>query len=603
MPRIHRLPEALANRIAAGEVVERPASVVKELAENALDAGARHVSVELRAGGTKLIVVADDGCGMEPEDARLAVERFATSKISTPDDLHHIETMGFRGEALPSIGAVSRMRILTRPPDRAEGTVVVVEGGSVRKVEPVGCPPGTRVEVADLFYNTPARRKFLASTNTERAHCHDWVVRLAMARPDVAMKLTHDGQVLFSTAGTGDLLSVLAAAYGSNAARELLPVLLETDDARIFGFVSGPRLIRATRQHQYFFVNGRFVRSRALSHALTQAYGSLLPAGRYPLCAIHLVLPPTDVDPNVHPTKIEVRFAYEGRVHDLVERAVSEALEQAGLRPGTPPPLRAEKGVGSVGRASAAARLRIGPLADKLDARDDGLGVYAKPADYRTGRVAGPRGAGPAPRRLEVADEAAAPEPEIQVLGQLARRYIVALSGDRLLLIDQHRAAERVLLDRLQPSVQPARQYLAVPVSLELSPRQAAAAAEHREALAALGFDLEPFGPTGWLLRSVPVGMEYAAPADYIAAMLEELSEWKGAPTGRPREEALRALVACHGAIKAGQSLSYDEMRRLVRDLMATNSPAVCPHGDPVILTLAAAEIDRRFERKPQRDT
>ncbi|MCX7597262.1 MAG: DNA mismatch repair endonuclease MutL, partial [Armatimonadetes bacterium] len=441
MPRIHRLPEALANRIAAGEVVERPASVVKELVENALDAGARHIAVELRAGGTKLIVVADDGRGMEPEDAVLAVERFATSKISAPDDLHHIETMGFRGEALPSIGAVSRMRILTRPADRAEGTLVVVEGGVVRKVEPVGCPPGTRVEVADLFYNTPARRKFLSSTNTERAHCHDWVVRLAMARPDVAIKLVHDGQVLFSTAGTGDLLSVIAAAYGSNAARELLPVLLETDDARIFGFVSGPRLIRATRQHQYFFVNGRFVRSRALSHAVTQAYGALLPAGRYPLCSVHLILPATDVDPNVHPTKIEVRFAYEGRVHDLAERAVREALEQAGLRPGTPPPLRPESGIEPADvaqRASASGRLRVSPFADRLDGRDDGLAVYARPADYGRGHVDRPeeaapletpaetrRGAGPpAPTRLEVTDAGEASQREIQVLGQLARRYI-----------------------------------------------------------------------------------------------------------------------------------------------------------------------------------
>jgi len=600
MPRIHRLPEVLANRIAAGEVVERPASVVKELAENALDAGARHIAVELRAGGTRLIVVADDGCGMEPEDAVLAVERFATSKISTSEDLHRIETMGFRGEALPSIGAVSRMRILTRPPDRPEGTLVVVEGGALRTVEPVGCPPGTRVEVADLFFNTPARRKFLSSTNTERAHCHDWVVRLAMARPDVAIKLVHDGQVLFSTAGTGDLLSVLATAYGANAAREFMPVLLETDDARIFGFVSGPRLMRATRQHQYFFVNGRFVRSRALSHAVTQAYGSLLPAGRYPVCALHLTLAPTDVDPNVHPTKIEVRFAYEGRVHDLAERAVREALEQAGLRPATPPALRPHTSALPGPRSSAAEHLRVGPLADKLDAREDGLEVHARPLDYGAARGAEPRRDRPAPTRLEVAAEGA--PPDVQVLGQLARRYIVALSGDRLLLIDQHRAAERVLLDRLRMSERPAAQYLAVPVPLELSPSQAAAAAEHRQALASLGFDLEPFGPTGWLLRSVPSGMEYAAPADYVTDMLEELSEWKGRPTVRSREEALQALVACHAAVKAGQPLSYEEMRRLVQDLMATNSPAVCPHGDPVILTLSAAEIDRRFERRPQRN-
>jgi DNA mismatch repair protein MutL len=585
MPKIRRLPEELANRIAAGEVVERPASVVKELVENSLDAGAHRIEVSLREGGRQLIVVVDDGCGMDREDAQLAVQRFATSKIADPEDLHRLETLGFRGEALPSIGAVSRLRIITRPPGAAEGTLVVVEGGELKRVESIGCPAGTRVEVADLFFNTPARRKFLSSANTERSHCHDWVLRLALGWPDRAFRLTHDGTTLLSVRGEGDLLAVLAVAYGSNAARQFLPVRLEDRGLVVWGYISGPRLVRATRQHQFFFVNGRFVRSRLLSHALTEAYGPLLPTGRQPLCALHLCLPAAEVDPNVHPTKIEVRFAAEGWVHDRVAEAVRRALEEAGLRP-------APVGVASrpaskqppTARHVIASRLRVGPLVDKLDARDDGLEVHGRP--LQTLRPSG---------RAPEAAVASAERP--QVLGQLGARYILARLGEDLLLIDQHRAAERVLLERLVKAGAPAQQWLAVPAPLELSPAQAAAAREHGELLAALGFVLEPFGPRGWLLRAVPAGMVYNAPQQFVSDLLEELAEWQAPLSAQARAEQLRAMAACHAAVKAGERLSAAEMQRLVEDLLATSSPAVCPHGDPVIVTVTLAELDRRFER------
>ncbi len=611
MPRIRKLPEILANRIAAGEVVERPASVVKELVENSIDAGAGRIVVELQRGGMRLIVVSDDGCGMEREDAVLAVERFATSKISSPEDLQAIATMGFRGEALPSIAAVSRMRIITRPPETNEGTLVVVEGGEIKQVEPVGCPPGTRVEVADLFYNTPARRKFLASINTERGHCHDWVVRLAMARPSIAFRLTHDGAALLTTRGDGDLLAVIAAVYGSNAARQFIPVRFEADGLVVEGYVSGPRLMRATRQHQFFFVNRRFVRSRVLSHALTEAYGTLLPASRQPLCVLHLSLPPQQVDPNVHPTKIEVKLAREGWVHDRVAEAVRQALEDAGLRPRSARPPAGARGV--AGDYAAASRLRVGPLADKLDARDDGLEVHREPLGF-----------GHKPRRLELADGKAAAarrgpsdragdEREADAraaeamgesrgpvaIAQLGLRYIAAVDGDRLLLIDQHRAAERVIFEKLERRQAP-RQYLALPATLELSPRQAAAAAEYRELLDALGFEIEPFGPSGWLLRAVPADVAYRAPEQVVSDLLEELAEWHAPSSAQARDEAARAMVACHAAVKAGQRLSEAEMQRLVDELFATSSPAVCPHGDPIIAVLEADDIDRRFERRPK---
>ncbi len=584
MGRIRRLPETIANRIAAGEVVERPASVVKELIENSLDAGAKRIDVSIRQGGMKLIVVADDGCGMDSEDALMAIERFATSKISRPEDLSSISTMGFRGEALPSIASVSHFRLVTRPHESPEGTLVEVHGGQVVRTEPIGCPPGTRVEVADLFYNTPARRKFLSSTNTERGHCHDWVMRLAMARPDVAFKFSHDDTVLLATDGRGDLRSVIAACFGSNAARQLIPVDYQDGEIRIWGFISGPRLVRATRQYQFFFVNRRFVRSRLLSYAVTDAYGPLAPTGRHPMVFLHIEIPPELVDPNVHPTKIEVKFAREGAVRRAVEAAIRRALEDAGLRPAPahapaagaqPPPPEQRWVVGS--------RLRVSPLEDKIDDRDDGLGVHeAPPAAARAAeppKLVGPERTTPA------------------ALGQLGARYIIAQTQDKLVIIDQHRAAERVAFERLSSHARqaaPASQRLAVPVTVELTPQQQAALQEHEAELKRLGFDLEPFGRLSWIIRAVPAGLEFGRAEELLLNVLDELARGGRVKGGR---EAVLAAVACHGAIKAGQRLSLAQMQRLIDELFQTSSPAVCPHGDPIIFTIELSELDRKFER------
>ena len=302
MPHIRILDEMMANRIAAGEVVERPASVVKELVENSLDAGASRIEVVLEEGGAKLIRVTDDGCGMDAEDAVLALQRFATSKVAVPEDLGQIATMGFRGEAMPSIASVSQMRITTRRHDADEGTMITIEGGEFTDARTVGCPPGTTVEVGQLFYNTPARRKYLRTTATERGHCTDWIAWLALARPDVAMKVSHDGAVLLASPGRGDLRAVISEIYGSNVARQMLPVDMDTGVLRIHGLVSRPELSRTTRRTQVFIVNGRYVRSSSLGHAVGEAYGILLPGGRQPLCVLHLEVPSELVDPNVHPT-------------------------------------------------------------------------------------------------------------------------------------------------------------------------------------------------------------------------------------------------------------------------------------------------------------
>ena len=601
MPTIRVLPENLANRIAAGEVVERPASVVKELVENAIDAGASRIEVELREGGRRLIRVVDDGCGMAAEDLLMAVQRFATSKIAEADDLDRILTMGFRGEALPSIGAVAQLRLTSRPHDASEGATLTVEGGRVDGPSAAGCPPGTTIEVSNIFYNTPARLKFLATTATERGHCLEWVQHLALARPDIAFKVVHDGQTLFTAAGHGDLLSVLAGIYGSGAAREFLPVEATTESLRLRGYISGPKLTRATRTHQFFFVNHRFVRSRQLSHALGEAYGLLLPGGKNPLCAVHFQLAPEEVDPNVHPTKIEIRFRNQARVHQAFGAACAEALAAAGLRSLTPgvgvvsPPFREGAGGGTPFTADPeqrqrlrAQRLRINPFADAIDQRDDGLEVFTPPE---------PEESKPPGTQQRLMDE---PLPLLQpeVLGQMDNKYLVARLGRDLLLVDQHRAAERVLLHALEHAEGAvARQLLAVPLTLDLSAQEAAAVETHAEELLALGFELEPFGPSAVLLRSVPAALTGQPYEVAVRDLIEDLANWQTPASIEKRRQQLLAMVACHTAIKKGTSLSPDEMRNLVRDLLQTNAPAVCPHGDPIIVSMTGEQLDRRFRR------
>lgn len=596
MPSIRVLSEILANRIAAGEVVERPASVVKELVENAIDAGATRITVELVEGGRKLVKVIDNGSGMAADDLLMAVQRFATSKIAEAEDLDRILTMGFRGEALPSIGAVAHLRLASRQPEASEGASLLVEGGALQGPQTVGCPPGTTIEVANLFYNTPARLKFLATTATERGHCLSWVQHLALARPDIAFKVISDGQAVFTTPGGSDLLAVLGAIYGSSVAREFLPVESQTPELAISGFISGPRLTRATRQQQYFFVNRRFVRSRQLSHALGEAYGMLLPPGKNPVCAVHLQIAPVDVDPNVHPTKIEVRFRNQAQVHQVFQRTCEEALAVAGFRSLTHQPQRPTvfptPGAGVFEGASPdqrlrAQRLRVNPFADAVDQRDDGLEVFTPSS------VALPV-PGPQPALLETEPPAA----EAHLMGQLGGKYLVARYGRDLLLVDQHRAAERVLLHALQQAEgHVTRQLLAVPLTLELTPAEAAAVETHRQALLDLGFEFEPFGVNAWLVRSIPAALVDKPYEVAVREIVEDLADWEAPFSDEKRREQLLALIACRAAVKKGRSLSDQEMRELLRDLLATDTPAVCPHGDPIIVSMTGEQLDRRFRR------
>lgn len=601
MPKIQILPDNLANLIAAGEVVERPASVVKELVENAIDAGAQRIEVRLRDGGKRLIQVIDDGQGMSAEDLVLSVQRFATSKIVTRTDLEAIGTLGFRGEALPSIAAVARLKIVTRPSGQKAGSAILVEGGEITALEETGCAPGTTVTVSDLFYNTPARRKFLASSATERGHCADWVIRLALAYPDISFRLLNNDTQILATRGSGELTEVLAAAFGSEVARDLLPVALSAGTLHLTGLTSSPRLLRATRRHQFFFVNCRYVRSRSLSHALTSAYGMLVPAGKQPLCVLHVAIEPTQVDPNVHPTKIEVRFKRSGEVHALAEQAIAEALAGAGYRsldqkyrrsaaPASQPDHLLPTGrlePASLERRGQIQRLRVNPFFDEVDERDAGVAVHEPEAPTET------------PPRPETKPSPSVPDQgEVTVLGQLWARYIVVCSAEQLMLIDQHRAAERILFEKLpQTQEQAPSQLLALPQTLELPGPEYAALAQQLETLVQLGYQLEEFGGTSFLVRGVPAATAYRDPVATLLDLAAELAE-----TGLPGEfhqaqEALRACVACHAAIKAGQRLTPQEIQELVRDLLDTEAPAVCPHGDPIILSFPAEQLDRRFKR------
>ncbi|MFO8082435.1 MAG: hypothetical protein R6V07_19320, partial [Armatimonadota bacterium] len=428
-----------------------------------------------------------------------------------------------------------------------------------------------------------------------RGHCTDWIAWLAMARPDVAMKVTHDGTVLLACPGRGDLRSVVGEIHGSNVARQMLPVDMDTGAVRIHGLVSRPELSRTTRRNQVFIVNERYVRSTSLGHALREAYGILLPSGRHPLCTLHLEVPSELVDPNVHPTKIEVRFRNQQEMHNLTQQAVEEALEEAGMRPGRradrSPGMPADcagrwKGPGFEQQARAR-RLRVNPFADSVDERDDGLEVHG---DEPATEAAFERGDG-------TPEDAFVPEDRLEALGQVAATYIACRAGGDLLLVDQHRAAERIIADKIaQTEGKVQRQMLVLPMTLELTGAELAAVEEHRGQLDELGFQLEPFGGSDYICRSVPASLVDGNAEDALRAIIEELAQWGSTDVDDAREK-LVATVACHAAIKSGQALTDREVHELIEALNASATPAICPHGDPTIITIRREELDRKFGR------
>lgn len=589
--RIHLLEEHTVNRIAAGEVVERPASVVKELVENSIDAGARTVLVELEQGGKHLIRVVDDGEGMSPADAVLSIQRHATSKIRDADDLQSVRTLGFRGEALPSIAAVSRFELLTKRADLDTGMRLVVENGQVVEAGECAARDGTVVTVCDLFYNTPARLKFLKSTTTELSHMTELIARFALAFPEISFRLVHNGQEIFASQGSSDPRHALLAVFGRDVARELRTIDYTEGYLQITGYVSPPHLTRPTRAMQSFFVNRRLVRHRVLSRALDDAYRTLTPEGRHPIAAIFLSVPPHSVDVNVHPTKAEVKFAHEGEVYHAVLNAVRQALLQQGMIPSalpglqsgldTPTPTERPKPAQSVWQPSPP------PPQEVLHAelmRRAGIDLAQPP----------PTDALPTTRPYAEMLEG------FQVLGQVHRTYIIASSLRGLLIIDQHVAHERVLYEKLTVLRQKQHipiQHLLTPLVFHLDRRTATLLGEHLQELQAMGFVIEPFGSDSVMLRGVPAWLGQRNVEAIVRDLLDEISEL-GIQRRLPlTDETLVATAACKMAVKAGDALSHAEMTHLLQELAETENPYLCPHGRPVVLVLSNEELEKRFKR------
>jgi DNA mismatch repair protein MutL len=578
---IHVLPPAVADKIAAGEVIERPASVAKELVENSIDAGATDIQVTIREGGRRLIRVVDNGCGIPEAELELALARHATSKLHTVDDLEAIRTLGFRGEALTSIAAVSQMTIASRPRNQPVGRTLRIEGGQIVRRQGRGAPVGTSVSVENLFYNVPARLKFLRQPATETGHIHRVVVHYAMAHAHIRFRLEVDGRLTFHSSGSGQLHDVLVAVYGLDVAQQMLPVGAEAatspepaqTDLQVTGFVGQPSLHRANRNYITLFVNQRWIQDRSLSHAVAQAYHTLLPVGRHPVAVIQIEVDSAQVDVNVHPTKREVRFRDGRRVFAAVQSTVRAALlEQAPMpvasHPGsrdwpTPSPWRAEQ---TPRRADAQAALDL----------------------YRPDE---PEPVGPV--RL----------PLLRVVGQIGQTYIVAEGPQGMYLIDQHAAHERVLYEDLLAQAAAGSvtaQTLLEPASLDLLPSQEGALAEHLEALRTVGFDVEPFGGTTYLLRAVPTLLDGADPVQALVDVLDDLPEesMTHAPLEGASESKLIAAVCKRAAVKAGQTLSLAEMQALVRGLEQCDSPRTCPHGRPTVVHFSAQQLEREFLRR-----
>jgi DNA mismatch repair protein MutL len=583
---IRVLPDHVASQIAAGEVVERPASDVKELIENAIDAGAGAIHVETRKGGKSFIRVVDDGCGVHRDEVELAFHRHATSKLVTTDDLQRITTLGFRGEALASIAAVSRMTFATRASDDAVGTFLRLEGGEVVTRREVGRPSGTAVTVENLFFNVPARRKFLRTDRTERRHIDRWVTRYAMAYPELRFTLSHSGRSALQSPGNGQLRDVLVGVYGLDVgekALEISPADQPSEGVHVSGFVGPPSVHRANRTYITVFVNGRWVKDTSLTYAITQAYHRLLPNGRYPLAVVMVDLPPSDVDVNVHPTKAEVRFRDGDAVFRAVQKAVRRTLldrapiPQVGRPGGHGETSRAWSGAEDVGREDWARREQLA-----------GLGRHRQAPQ----------------RQLELegalsfqADGGAIPP--LRVIGQLGSTYIVAEGPRGMVLIDQHAAHERVLFEQLlaqRKQAEVASQALLEPAPVELGPEAADLLAEQLEALGHLGFEVESFGGSTMLVRSLPSIVAEDEPGqvleDVAAALLSG-----DTPLAVPVEEAVARRVCKRAAVKAGQVLDPAEMRELIRALERCESPRTCPHGRPTMIHLTVAQLAQEFGR------
>jgi DNA mismatch repair protein MutL len=614
---IRILPPEVADKIAAGEVVERPASVVKELVENALDAGARHIRIELEDAGIGVIAVADDGEGMGADDAVRAFARHATSKVRCADDLFRITTLGFRGEALASIAAVSTTTLITRRSGDLSGTQVLVRGSIVEDVRSVGTAAGTRIEVVDLFGNTPARRKFLKAPATEVGHVTELVTRTALAWPQVGFSLKHGTRTLAEYPAVSDPVERVIQVYGRERAGMLLPFHGRGAAGSIRGWLTGSHFSVPTPRQIFTYVNGRYVRDKLVSHALVAGYSTLLMHGRYPAAVVFIDVATDEVDVNVHPAKSEVRFRRGGAVHDLISRAVMERLRthtpsespntsSAGVA--LEPPPAGPLGVGLLRSPHPQAPLRLVPMPAAMGTAAPAPGValprpFAVPPPLPTPPAAFPHAEQQPPLPPAAAlSPGAAPGffAHLRVIGQVFEGYLICESGASLVVIDQHAAHERVTFERLRHAYAAGgvtRQRLLIPVVVDVGAQAAPLVVEHLADLESLGFELEPFGGSSFAVRAVPALLGDNDPATLVRDLAEELTD-----VGRSRRmtqaaESVLARLACHSAVRVGQSLSPEQIRALLVSMDSVEFAGNCPHGRPAYITLPRTDLERLFKR------
>ncbi len=599
MSRIKILPENLCNKIAAGEVVERPASVVKELIENSLDAGADEILIDVEGGGRKLIRLQDNGCGMSRDETFLSLERHATSKIENDEDLFRLTTLGFRGEALPSIAAVSRFTLQSRDAASDAGWLVRVSGGRVDHAEAVGMPTGTTIEVRNLFFNTPARRKFLRSDQTEIGHIGDVVSRQALARPEVRFRLRHNGRVLIDALRTDEVAARVAAILGREAVREMVSVTSEHESLALHGMLSRPLYNRSATSAIYTYINGRYIRDRVVQHAVMEGYRNLLMKGRYPVVVLFLDLPPETVDVNVHPTKHEVRFREQNQVHGFISSAVRNALRTATSssadsdRPSAAP----EPPAHSPLTAPATSRPH-GSGFEPSVARET-LGEY-RPPEITSGAVRRPPADACSPFNLPDSKALEGPAGSMTLIGQFRQSYILCQDGDDLVLIDQHAAHERVGFERLREQFSRSgieRQSLLFPVVLEFDFRETSLLQGRLQTLSKLGFELEHFGGNSFVLKGVPRLLKDSEAEQLLRDVASDLAELGESARIEDALEHILATMACHSVVRANQRLTPEEMQALLAEIDRVDFSGHCPHGRPVMQRLSLADIERMFKR------
>jgi DNA mismatch repair protein MutL len=609
MPKIKILPETLSNKIAAGEVVERPASVVKELLENALDAGSTRIMIEVEKGGRALIQVSDNGIGMSADDALVAIERHATSKISSIDDLFAIQTLGFRGEALPSIASVSRFALVTRDRSADVGTQIVVEGGKVESVSEVGAPPGTLVSVKQLFFNTPARQKFLKTVATEMSHIADTVSRIALGHPQVQFRLVHNHKVVKSWPPASRHVDRIVEVLGKDVRADLHAIQSKRNGLAVSGWIGSPAVTRRTSRGLYVFVNDRFVRDRTIQHGIFAGFAQRLLKGQFPVAVIFIRIPFDQVDVNVHPTKNEVRFVNPQRVHEAVKGAIAQTLYET-ERINWRPPQEPDK--------SPQVLERLKPFTpankDQLSAWQDQISQletsFSEPSASSQQPVASSQ-----KHQQPATSSQTHPQPEariqeplfdnkgfsaLRVVGQVHGTYIVCESDAGLVLIDHHAAHERIVFEQLQRRAgeQPAAaQKLVVPETLELNFREADILAQMIPDLKTLGLEIEPFGKNSFVIKAVPGLLAGHDLKPLIVEIVEKAAETGFSPGLQETLDQCRRVMACHGSLRARQALNPEQIRQLLAQLDACEHPSHCPHGRPTWIRWDLAFLQKSFKR------